>query len=104
MKNQGIWAVSFFAFLVAWRVLAAEPMLATDSKVPTQEFRANAAQWMAGDGAWTCYIERPEFYYIGFAYDRTDAVNAAIEACKEDGIVCTADEAVCQYAEDEDSN
>lgn len=99
MKNQGIWVVSFFAFLVAWRVLAAEPM-----KVPTQEFKADAARWMAGEGWWTCYIERPQFYYIGWAHERPDAVNEAIEACKEDGIVCTADEAVCQYAEDEDSN
>jgi len=44
MKNQGIWAVSFFAFLVAWRVLAVEP-----TKVPTQEFRADAARWTVTD-------------------------------------------------------
>lgn len=53
-----------------------------------------------GPGWWTCWIERPTFYYLGWAHDQSDAIQETLKACAEDGGTCTADEAVCQYGDD----
>lgn len=97
MKSQGTWILSVFAFALA--LSSAAPAATHWTRMPADDALRDHS-WQAGHGWWTCVIDRPLYWYIGWARDRDLAAKAAVQACTEDGIVCTENEADCSLSED----
>ncbi len=85
----------FFFALLAGGASASESATSGRYRLPADAFPPATSAFADPTDWWTCVIERPLYYYIGWAADKEVAAQEAVKACADDGITCTVDEAVC---------